>query len=198
VRKGRLLLPAFLLLIASALALSACGSSESDEDKVVNAIETAAVSTDPADCEALQTVNFMEQSNEGEGKEAIEECEEDAEDQTGNPDSVDVEEVEVEGSNATANVAFIGGDADGQTLVVALVEEEDDWKLDEINGFAKFDREKLVAGILKGLEDPSSGLSSAQAECIGEGIEGLEDEAVEELMLDPSAASLVEIAEECQ
>ena len=49
----------------AALALAACGSSESDEDKIASVIETAATSTDPAGCKEAQTLAFMEQATRG-------------------------------------------------------------------------------------------------------------------------------------
>jgi hypothetical protein len=183
----------------ASVGIAACGSSgESDEDKITSVIETSATSTDPADCKALETQNFMEQSEHSEGQEAVEKCEEDAEEGIGNPEEVEVSEVEVEGEGASANAAFIGGTADGQTLEASLVEEEGDWKLDEVTGFADFNREKLEAGLLTSLEAAGSELSSEQAGCIGEGIEELEDEEVEELILSLEfPPAFVEIVEEC-
>ena len=196
--KSRLLLPVLLLALVAAAGFAACGSGESDEDKITSLVESAATSTDPADCKALETQNFMEQSEHAEGREAVEKCEEDTEEGVGNPDEVEVSEVEVEDEEASANVAFIGGTADGQTLEVSLVEEEGDWKLDEVTGFADFNREKLEAGLLGSLEAAGSELSSEQAGCIAEGIEELEDEEVEELILSLEfPPAFVEIVEEC-
>lgn len=196
--KSRLLVPAFLLALMVSVGVAACGGGESEEDKITSLIEKSATSTDPADCKALQTQNFMEQSEHAEGQEAVEKCEEDAEKGIGNPEEVEVSEVEVEGEEASANAAFIGGTGDGQTLEVSLVQEEGDWKLDEVTGFADFNREKLEAGLLTSLEAQGSELSSEQAGCIAEGIEELEDEEVEELILSLEfPPAFVEIVEEC-
>jgi hypothetical protein len=195
VRKGRLLLSAFLLLIASALALGACGSSESDEDRIVGVIETAATSEDPAVCTETQTRAFMEQTSSGEGEGAVEECEEEAKEGKNQPDSVDVGKVEVEGSEATAKVAFHGGSFDGQTVIVDLVEEGGDWKLDKVERFVNLDREKLIGSFEKGFEE-SGEIEPSVAECLIEGVEGFSDSELEDLVLG-RAEAIDGLAEEC-
>jgi ABC-type glycerol-3-phosphate transport system substrate-binding protein len=189
-------LPVLLFAILATLALAACGSSESDEDKIVDVIETGATSTDPADCEGLQTINFMEQGNEGEGQKAVEECEEDAEDETGNPDSVEVSDVEIDGSEATATVAIAGGSFDGQALVFNVAEEDGDWKLNEIESFATLDREKLVAAFEEGLAEAEPPVEEELAACVIEGVEESSDSELEGLVLD-GPEGFVELAEEC-
>ncbi len=184
-----------LALALGALAIASCGSSESDEGKIVSAIETGATSTNPADCEATSTVAFMEQSNEGEGKKAVEECEKDAEAPTGNPESVDVTEVEVSGSEATANATFKGGTFDGQTIVISLVEEEGNWKLNEIESFAKLDREKLIGAFKSSLEEAKE-VKPGLGECVIESLEEESDSELEEAILN-GPEGIVEIAEEC-
>jgi hypothetical protein len=109
------------LLVVSALALAACGSSESDEDKVVDVIETSITTNDPANCTTLETQAFVEQGSDESGKAAIADCEKEAEDEEEEAESVEVTEVEVNGENATANAAITGGGFNGQTLSVALV-----------------------------------------------------------------------------
>jgi ABC-type glycerol-3-phosphate transport system substrate-binding protein len=195
--KGRLLVPAFAFLIVSAFALVACGSSENDEGKITSAIETAATSTDPADCETTQTVAFMEQSTGEEGKkEAVEKCEEQAKEGKNNPESVDVEEVEIEGEEATATTSFTGGTFDGQTLIVNLVEEEGDWKLNEAERFKNLDREKLIGGFKTGFEESNEEIEPKLAECLIEGIEESSDSELEGLVLHGSEG-IEELAEEC-
>lgn len=184
-------------LIASALAFAACGSSESDEDKIVDVIETSVTSDDPSSCTEFVTQTFLDQVEDGEGKAALKECEEDAEDTSDNPDSVDVTEVEVDGSNATANAAFVGGGFDGQTLAVALVDEDGDWKLDEITEFADFDQAKLVGAFQEQLDKEGS-IEPEITSCIVESLEELNQAEFEELLLGGSSEGFVEIAESCQ
>jgi ABC-type glycerol-3-phosphate transport system substrate-binding protein len=195
VSKGRFLVPVFACLIASALALAACGSSENEEEKIVNAIETAETSSDPADCEATETIKLMEQNSDKEGKEALANCEEEASDPTNKAESVDVEEVEIEGEEATATVAFRGGRYDGQTLIINVVKEEGDWKLNEAESFKKLDREKLVGEFERGFEEEKD-IEPELAECVIEGVEESSDSEVEELVLG-GPEGFVEIAEEC-
>jgi hypothetical protein len=194
--KGRLVPPAFVSLIVSALALAACGSSESAEDKITGAIETAATSTDPAECETTQTVAFMEQSTGQEGEEAVEKCEEQAKEDKNNPESVDVEDVKIEGEEATAATSFTGGKFDGQTLIVNLVQEEGDWKLNEVERFKNLDREKLIAGFEAGFEEAKEEIEPQLAECLIEGIEEGNDSELEALVLGGSER-IEELAEEC-
>ncbi len=59
--------------------------------------------------------------------------------------------VEVDGSNATAEAALSGGNLDGQDLEVALVKDGDQWKLDEVADFTKFDQTKLIEVLEAGI-----------------------------------------------
>jgi hypothetical protein len=181
-------------LIGVALALSACGGGESDEDKIASAIETSATSTDPADCSALLTQNFLEQVEFGEGQAAVKSCEEDAKDESDDPDSVTVTEVEVDGSNAAANAAFVGGTLDGQTVAIGLVKEDGDWKLDELESFAEFDREALIAGLEESFNGPD-GLEEEAASCIIEELEASSEEELEKYVLEPE--TFLGVAEDC-
>lgn len=192
--KARLLVPALLVLAVSALALAACGSSESDEDKITSAIESAATGTDPAICTEDQTLAFLEQTGGEKGKAAVEECEKDAEEEE-NAESVEVSEIEVEGEEATATAALTGGTLDGQTLVLALVKEEGDWKLNEAVEFKNFDREALIEQFQAKLAEQKE-IKGEIAECIGEGLEEASEEELESLFLE-GPIGIVEIAEEC-
>ena len=189
----RLLLPTLLLALA-AFALAACGSSESDEDQVIDVVETSVLTTDPADCEALSTLKFMEQTNSAEGDEAVKACEEDAEDSSDDADEVSVDKVEIDGANATADVAVTGGSLDGQTVSVALVDEDGDWKMDELTGFAVFDREGLLGGIEESFEEETDAETAA---CVVESLDEYADEELEELVIDGAEEAFIEAFEEC-
>jgi ABC-type glycerol-3-phosphate transport system substrate-binding protein len=194
-RKLHLLFP--LALLALVLGLVACGGGESDEDKVVDVIETSATSSDPADCKELATQAFLEQTELSEGAEAVESCEESAKETEDDPDSVEVSEVEVDGSAATADAAFTGGSFDGQTLSVALIEEDGDWKLDEVTGFAEFDQEKLASTLEEGLQSGEDALDPPLARCFAEVIREVDKEEAEEIVIGGSADPIVEIIEGC-
>jgi ABC-type glycerol-3-phosphate transport system substrate-binding protein len=196
VSKARLLVAAFLLVLVSGLALTACGGGgESDEDKIAGAIETAATSEDPASCEETQTQAFMEQNSGGEGQESVKKCEEDAEEGTGNADSVEVSKIEVEGSEASAVAAVTGGGLDGQSIAINLVEKEGDWKLDEFEAFVAFNREKLISAF-EGLLGESEEVEPELGECVVEGLEELSESELEETVL-AGEEGIGSIAEEC-
>jgi ABC-type glycerol-3-phosphate transport system substrate-binding protein len=190
------LLPA--LLLALALGLAACGGGESDEDKIVSIIEESATSTDPAICKETQTQAFMEQSSGGAGgKAAVKECEEETKSGESNPDSVNVSKVEADGGKATADVAFKGGNFDKQTVEVALVEEDGDWKLDELTGFAKFDSAVFVAALAKQLEEEPQ-IEPRVSSCIVEGLEEAPEEELEALVIESNTQPIVELAKSCE
>ena len=194
-RKLQLLFP--LALLALALGLAACGGGESDEDKIVEVIETSTVSTDPADCEALATQTFLEQTQFSQGEEAVKSCEESAEETEDNPDSVEVSAVQIDGSDATAEAAFVGGNFDGQTFTVALVEEDGDWKLDELTGFAEFDQEALATSLEEGLQAGDDAVDPELAECFGETVREVPRAQAEDLIIGGSSQPIVEIVEGC-
>jgi ABC-type glycerol-3-phosphate transport system substrate-binding protein len=191
------LLPALLLVLA--LGLAACGGGgESDEEMITSTIERSAISTDPAVCGETQTLNFMEQSSASNGKEAEKECEKETEEEDSNdPDSVNVSEVQTDGGTATANVEFEGGSFDQDTLEVALVEEDGDWKLDELTGFAKFDPKAFIAVFAAKLEE-EPGIEPQAASCIVEGLEETPKDEIEALVIENNTQPVVELAESCE
>jgi hypothetical protein len=183
-----LLLPAVLLALAS--CLYACGDSASDEDTIAGTIETALALTDPGDCAELMTQAFVEQMTADEGAEAVEGCEQHAE--SANP-PVEVSDIEVDGSNATANVTYSKGAfafAD-QTLTVALVEEDGGWKLDENVRFAKLDQRKVVNSLAEGWG------SSAEEDCIRKALGEWSRAELEEFLVDGSEGPFDEILVSC-
>ncbi|HET8813672.1 MAG TPA: hypothetical protein VFM51_01800 [Solirubrobacterales bacterium] len=181
------------------LTLVACGGGdgESDEDKVIEVIETSATSDDPADCEALNTQAFLEQTQLSEGVQAIRDCEEEAEGEENDPKSVAVSNVGVEESTATADVAFTGGTYGGQTLSVQLIEEDGDWKLDEVLGFAEFDQDQLVATFEESLSSDEAGLTPQEVTCFGEALGALSKEETEEVLFGGSLERIVLFFEGC-
>ena len=108
-----------------------------------------------------------------------------------------VTNVEVEGSEATADAAFTGSTFDGQAISVALVKDGDQWKLNEVVGFAKLDKTALVESLAEELEDPSSEVNEETAVCIEEGFEEASQPEVEELLFSGSHEPIEELAESC-
>jgi hypothetical protein len=192
--KRLLLLPC--LLIVSALALAACGSSSDEEGDVEVAIETSATTTDPADCKKVNTQQFMEQVTRESGEAAVEECEEEAKNDEGS-DSVSVSSVEVDGSSASAEAALSGGNLDGQTLEVELVKDGDEWKMNEVVEFTDFDQAALVEALEGQFEESSDEIDSKLAACFVDAFKQGSQEEVEELLFKGPVDALEELFETC-
>jgi len=189
-----MLLPCFLAL--SALALSACGGGGGEETKVEEVIETAATTTDPADCNRLQTQAFIEQTTQEGGRAAVEKCEEEAEKEEGS-ESASVSNVAVSGSTATAEVALTGGGFSGQSLEVELVKDGEQWKVNEAVKFTQFDQAKLVETFKREFSKPSSELSPKLAGCFVEALEEADQAEIEGLLLSGSSKRLEEAFKGC-
>jgi hypothetical protein len=192
-KKRYLLFPCLLLT----LVLAACGggggsdSGGSDEGQIVETVEQSLAEPSPADCKELETQAFVEQTTHLSGSAAIKACEEDSDEATA--ESVDVAKVDVNGSDATAEVAFSGGDFSEQSLQLALVKDGDQWKLDKIVGFANLQK----AALIKAIEGQLSGVNPKAASCIVDGLEGFSDATFEALLLEGESQPLTELAESC-
>ncbi len=140
---SRRILETFVLALVAGALLAACGGSSGDDSdeagQITAAISTSVTSSDPADCTRLETQRFLAQIHFIPGPAAVKACQQDAPDTRDDPDSVDVTNIEVDGSTATADVAFHGGGFDGSTLAVSLAKEGGQWKLDHIDDIPKFD-----------------------------------------------------------
>jgi hypothetical protein len=192
----RLLVPLALLALA-ALAVTACGGGGSSaEDEVTEVIEQAATTKDPSNCTELQTLRFTEQNTGEKGKAAIKSCEESAKEEE-QAEEAKVSNVSVNGEKATAEAEFIGGSLGSQTLAVALVEEDGDWKLDQIEGFANYNGKALEELFLKRFEESSEGLTKKQYTCIAEGIGKASTAEAEAMFLSGSSTTIEELAKGC-
>jgi hypothetical protein len=192
----RLLVPLALLALA-ALAVTACGGGGSSaEDEVTEVIEQAATTKDPSNCTELQTLRFTEQNTGEKGKAAIKSCEESAKEEE-QAEEAKVSNVSVNGEKATAEAEFIGGSLGSQTLAVALVEEEGDWKLDQIEGFANYDGKALEETFLKRFEESPEGLTKQQYTCIAEGIGKASTAEAEAMFLSGASTKIEELAKGC-
>jgi hypothetical protein len=182
-------------LISAALLLAACGGGKSEEDKIVSAIETSATSKDPSACTEFATENFNEQITGQEGKAAVKECEKNAEEEE-TSESAEVSKVEVDGSTATADVALTGGSFGGQTLAVSVVKEGDQWKMNEVTGFAELNRPKLVESLEENFNETNE-IPKGVVACIAEGVEGSSQAEIEELFFSGSFEGFRELVESC-
>lgn len=195
----RLLVPLALLALA-ALAVTACGgggsNAEDEVTEVTEVIEEAATTKDPSNCTELQTLRFTEQNTGEKGKAAIKSCEESAKEEE-QAEEAKVSNVSVNGEKATAETEFIGGSLGSQTLAVALVEEDGDWKLDQIEGFADYNGKALEETFLKRFEESPEGLSKKQYTCIAEGIGKASTAEAEAMFLSGSSTKIEELAKGC-
>jgi hypothetical protein len=169
----RMTLVAFALALS--LGLAACGDDSSeDEDDISAAIETVATEDDPSTCTELQTESFVSQTSG-----SLEACEQDP---SAEAESVEVSNVEVDGDSATADAAFTGGFLDGQTVTIGLANEDDQWKLDSLDGFAEFDRDTFVAGFEEELTGPDAPPAQIQ-DCLRQQLEQASDEELQDILL---------------
>lgn len=183
-------------LLAS-LALASCGGSdESSEEEVVTVVRTALTRTNPDDCKELMTAAYLEQSFRTDGASALEACEQNARAEESPNEIGAVTHVKVEGSRATADVA--DATSGGLGITLALVEEDGDWKLDEIAGFAGFDKATLLEEERKGRESGESSPEPAVVDCIVDALRKLSQAEIEEIWFGGSAQGEIEIEEGCE
>lgn len=192
----------FLICLALPLTVAACGGDDdddggSDEDAIAEVIETSATSTDPADCARYQTDNFLEQLEfPNEGQTALESCEEDAPDPAGAPDSVEAGDISVDGDTATATATFTGGSFDGSTFDLALVKEDDQWKLDELVDIPTFNFDAFLASLNEELAaDPD--VPPESAACVTDTITAAGDEEIKRIIVEGDDAAFFALLEGC-
>lgn len=193
-----LFVPACILTLGLAGALSACGGGgESDEAKIEQTIEKAALSANPADCEKYGTLRWMEETTFTKGAEAKKKCEEQAPEETGRPHSVTVTNLDVHGTEATANVAFSGGKFNSDTAVVTLVESEGNWKLDHLVGFVTFNSTPLVDALAEQLRK-EPGITPEEVNCVVENVRAIPSSELEHMILSGNTHPVIEAAESCE
>lgn len=189
------------LVALLALGLSACGGSDdggaSDEQGVEAAIETALTSSDPSACAGSRTIAFMEETTSKDGTAAERECEQSVKTRDGLPDAVTVSKIEIDGEEASAEVAIEGGDGDGMVLEVALVEEDGNWKIDDFTGLVRLDRDRLISRIVGEIEKQGVG-TQAEIACFSEALGELPKSEFERVVLDDGEEVVTELSEDCE
>jgi hypothetical protein len=197
--KARLRLVVSAAAVLAAFTLAACGDSNNggssaDEAQITKAIQAAATSGDPGACTQYQTQRFTAQTSDGTGQAAIKSCERDAGDAAA--DEVDVTDIEVDGDNATAKAEATGSVFDGQTLDIALVKENGQWKLDEFKGFEDFDREAMVNAFRTELAKQPGTTPQAIA-CVVQQFQSASDEELEGIFTGDNPDAEQRIFEPC-
>ena len=194
-----------LMMVSATLALVGCGGSGDndttgtaggDEAQIASTISTSVTSTDPADCNKLETQRFLEQIHFTTGASAVKACQQDAPDTSDDPDSVDVTDIQVDGSGATANVAFHGGGFDGSTLTMALVKEGDQWKLDQITAVPTFDLAAFDAAFTQRLSK-QQGVSAAGTACVTRALNSAGSDVVKQTLISGDASQLLGLISPC-
>jgi hypothetical protein len=194
--KSRLAVTAAAAVLA-ALALAACGGGGNDDDgDITDVIQTSVKSTDPNDCTELQTQSFLEQTEFESGEEAVQSCREDAADSSNDPDSAEVNDVEVDGDNATATVAIQGGPLSGATIAVALVKDGDQWKLDRITDVPELDVDAFKSAFAEEIAK-SADLPGPVATCMANAFNRVTEEQVKQLLVSGDQQQLLAIFQEC-
>jgi hypothetical protein len=201
-KKSLLILP--LILLTSALALTACGgggsssSAAGDEEAAIEeTIETSATSTEPSKCTEFQTEEFNEQDQGVPAKEALSACKESAENDTSPAESVEVSNISIEDETATADAALTGSALNGQTVEVELAKEEGNWKLNQFLKFSKYDAAGLAEGVEQELEG-AEGVSPSLAKCVAAGFAKASQGEAEELVFSGNSSGIEELAASCK
>jgi len=186
-----------LLVLAWLAGFAACGGSEDATAEIVAVIKRAVQSTDPADCTRLQTQRFLDQSELAKGKAAVKSCREDAKDTAGNPKSVAVSNVETSGDSAAARASFVGGDLDGQALNLRLIRDGEQWKLDHVDSFARFDRGRFLRASERALTRPPDALPKDTATCMVRRFGRLSDAAIQRVFVDADPGRVASLMGPC-
>ncbi|HZO06147.1 MAG TPA: hypothetical protein VFB52_07145 [Solirubrobacterales bacterium] len=186
--------------MVAALVLSACGDGEEGDAAQIEATITAsATSRDPADCRRYRTQRMLEQATKVRGEVAIEACEETMLEDWERPTSVEVTRIEVDGDEATAQVATVGGVYSEQEVLIALVEEDGTWMEDEFLGFAVFDREAFLLEFGREIMERARTRAHANANaCVVGLMEQLSDAEIEAVLVDPSPQVFEDFVRPCE
>jgi hypothetical protein len=190
VTKKRVLVGALILLVASFVVQKLISK---DERQVRRAIEAVATSADPRYCDQRMTERYLEHTTGEERPFADEICESQASVQPA--DSLDTDEISVDGNRATALVTYSGGPLDGSTVELQLVKVDDEWKLDRVLSIPHLDREKRRVAWRESLLE--LGYSQRAVDCALQRERRLPDVGVEQLILENGGAVLTQIAIEC-
>jgi len=184
-------------LVVAALGIAGCGEEDGQEAEDIGQVVAESVrSDDPASCTELATPRFIEQTQFATGRRATAACRRETGDPSDDPGSVEVSDVEVDGDRATADVAFEGSVFDGSVVTVALVREEERWKLDRLEDIPEFDRQAFEEAFVEQAQH-SGELNARQGDCVIEQFGGLSDDDMKELLLSGDKARLASVLKPC-
>jgi hypothetical protein len=138
----------------------------------------------------------MEQTSFSTGEEAVQDCEEDAADTEDNADSAEVENVEIDGTTATADGTITGGVFDGATVTVDLVKEGEQWKLDRLTDVQGIDLEAFQDGFVEELTAQNE-IPPPLAECMTQAIQETTEEDIKQAMIGGTEEDLLALFGDC-
>ena len=194
---------AVALALACGFVLASCGSggdgADGDEVAIEKTIATLAKTDDPADCRRLATPRFHEQLGKSSYEAVLTLCEEAAVDPLAeDAEKVTVSAIEAEGDSATAVASYVGSSLDGQTVRLALVERDGQWKHDELLGFVDLDVEKLATEMGRELMLMATSTQEVEsATCVMNRLLKLSAANLEELYVGSDPDPLLELARSC-
>jgi hypothetical protein len=196
---------AVALMLACGFVLASCGNSgegggdRGDEAAIEKTIAALAKTDNPNDCRKLATPRFHEQTGKSSYEAVLTICEEATIDPlVEDAKKVTVSGVEVEGDSATAVASYVGSALDGQTVRLALVERDGQWKHDELLGFVDLDVEKLATEMGRELMLMAATPSEAEsATCVMNRLRKLSAETLEAMYVGNDPDPLLELARSC-
>lgn len=149
---------ASIFLVAAALAVDGCGGGSDSNgggsdpdaaavDEINAALERVFTTSDPLQCSEDVTLKGLEQFSPGttEEKDPIAACEK-AIDPNAEAESIEISDVAVDGTEATAKMTPEGGSLAGSEVVLALV-EDDGWRIDQVESVDIYDRDEYVSSL---------------------------------------------------
>lgn len=157
---------------AIAVLLIADPFGPGDEGEITAAIERAATSTDPGYCQDSVTLAYLEQRSGYRGRAALEDCRALAGEQSGLPEEVTIESVQIDGATAAAEVRYRGGAYDGALVSLSLIDDEG-WRVDRLEGFEDLDRAVYEDFYRDRLLAPPFEFEPETADCMVERVVGL-------------------------
>lgn len=142
------------------------GLGEADTEEIETVLDSAFVNSDPADCAEIYTEKALDQAVTLETDDLVAACEEDIEQAKGSGDADAIEVTELEGTppEATATVTFDGGDLNGASATLALI-DDDGWRIDELTDVEVEDLASVAEGQRESLKSLGF-VDKSSSECL--------------------------------
>lgn len=194
------------LILRMATECSAPPPRGTDEEQIEETIETQVLSSDPATCGVVQNQRYLEENTGKSGLAALEACRA-AKVATGSlADRVEIQNIKIKGSTATATVFPRRDGAELEPLILSLAKEGGRWKLDRLERLARIDRGEFVDSLLDGLAGQEGlEITATVSACIDRSVRKMPRDELEDLLrgsltdpLTPEAVQAVrELVERC-